>query len=152
MAMYRRRTLVIVPAVVVLTVVVLVFGVFAGSTIDGFTPGGIVKCSGGIESDPAILAAGCMGNPKRATEALDAREPGHPAIVSFETFTDGTQPGPVDFTGPGEPPAPAPRHPGPLVTVFVFKLADGSTRATGVACTKPPGGRSSCVGIGSYPN
>jgi hypothetical protein len=152
MRMFRRRTLFIVPAVTVLAVVVLVFGVFGGSTIDGFTPGVIVKCSGGIESDPAIVAAGCMGDPKRATEALDARNPGHAAIVSMEAYTDGTQPGPIDVTGPGEPPTPAPRHPGPKVTVFVFKLADGSTRATGVACTKPPGGRSSCVGIGSYPN
>jgi hypothetical protein len=123
-----------------------------GSTIDGFTLGVMVKCSGGIESDPAILDAGCMGHPKRATAALDAREPGHAAIVSMEAYSDGTQPEPIDFMGPGVPPTPAPRHPGPNVTVYVFKLADGSTRATGVACTKDATNHSSCVGVPSYPN
>src|SRR5205814_419596 len=82
---------------------------------------------------------------KRPIAALDARAPGHAAIVSMEAYTDGTQPGPIDFTGPGVPPTPAPRHPGPNVKVFVFKLADGSTRATGVACTKDATNHSSCV-------
>ncbi len=74
------------------------------------------------------------------------------------TFTDGTQPEPVDVTGNAPTPTPAPTaHAGPLVTVFVFELADGSIRATGVACpaylkdnaivaVKGP-----CVGVGSYP-
>jgi hypothetical protein len=149
--MFRRRTLFIVPAVMVVTVATLVFGVFGGSTIDGFTLGSVVKCSPPLESDPVILDRSCAGYPKRASEALDARDPGHAAIVSMEAYTDGTQPGPIDVTGPGEPPTPAPRNPGPNVTVFVFKLADGSTRATGVACSKASGGRTSCVGIGSYP-
>ena len=112
----------------VVTVATLVFGVFGGSTIDGFTLGSVVKCSPPLESDPVILDRSCAGYPKRASEALDARDPGHAAIVSMEAYTDGTQPGPIDVTGPGEPPTPAPRNPGPNVTVFVFKLADGSTR------------------------
>jgi hypothetical protein len=144
--MARLKTLVLVPLVLAAAL-----SACGPTTIDGFTPGVIVKCSGGTESDPAIVDAGCMGYPKRATAALDARDPGHAAIVSMEAYTDGTQPGPIDVTGPGVPPTPAPRHPGPNVTVFVFKLADGSTRATGVACTKPAGGRTSCVGIQSYP-
>jgi hypothetical protein len=86
---------------------------------------------------------------ERATAALDARDPGHAAIVSMTKYSDGTQPEPVDVTGNAPTPTPPPtRHPGPNVFVFVFKLADGSTRATGVACTgNPP----TCVGVGSYP-
>ncbi len=85
-----------------------------------------------------------------ATAALDARDPGHAAVVSMTKYSDGTQPEPVDVTGNAPTPTPAPtRHPGPMVFVFVFKLADGSTRATGVACTDNP---PSCVGVGSYPD
>jgi hypothetical protein len=122
----------------------------SGSTVDGFKLGVVVKCSGGIETNPAVLERGCGGDLKRATAALDAREPGHAAVVSYTRYSDGTQPGPIDMTGDGPPPIPGPRHPGPNVTVFVFTLADGSTRATGVACgdVKP----TVCVGVGSYPN
>ena len=86
----------------------------------------------------------CAGYLKRATAALDTREPGHPAVVSVAMYADGSQPAPIDVTGDATPPMPAPTHAGPAVTVFVFTLADGSTRATGVACVdgSPP----SCVG------
>ena len=150
MRMFRRRTLFIVPAVMVVTVATLVFGVFGSSSIDGFTAGVMEKCAG-LDDDPSVDAS-CGGGYRLARAALDARDPGHASVVSLEMYSDGTQPGPIDVTGPGLPPTPAPRHPGPDVTVFVFKLADGSTRATGVACTKEAGQRTSCTGIGSYPN
>ena len=119
----------------------------SGSTVDGFKIGVMVECSGG--TDPrAVGDSGC--DLERATLALDAREPGHAAVVSYRMYSDGTQPEPIDMTGDGPPPTPGPRHPGPKVTVFVFTLADGSTRATGVACgdVKP----TVCVGVPSYPN
>jgi hypothetical protein len=141
----RLKSLVLVPIVVLAAVGLSAVGLLGPTTIDGFTLGSIVKCSPPVDVDAATLDASCMGDPKRATEALDAREPGHPAIASIEEYADGTQPGPIDFTGPGVPPTPAPRHPGPTVYVFVFTLADGSTRATGVACSE------TCVGVASYP-
>ena len=82
-----------------------------------------------------------------AASVLDAREPTHPAIASTKRYADGTQPGPIDVTGNAAPPAPASRHPGSDVTVFVFTLADGSVRATGVACVDS----GSCTGIATYP-
>jgi len=118
------------------------------NAIDGFTPGVLVVCSPPVDVDAAALDASCAGFPKRAIAALDARDPGHAAIVSTATYTDGTQPGTLDVTGGASPPPEAARHPGPDVTVFVFKLADGTTRATGVACS---GGPVACVGVGSYP-
>jgi hypothetical protein len=142
----RLKSLVLVPIVVLAAAGLSAVGVLGPRTIDGFTLGSIVKCSPPVDVDAAVLEASCAGDYKRATEALDAREPGHPAIVSIEEYADGTQPGPIDFTGLGVPPTPAPRHPGPDVKVFVFTLADGSHRATGVACSD------TCVGIGSYPN
>jgi hypothetical protein len=121
----------------------------AGSTwIDGFRLGAVIVCSGPVGVDEATLDRGCAGDFKRATAALDAREPGHAAVVSVEMYSDGTQPGPIDVTGDAPPPTPAPRHPGPDVKVFVFTLADGSKRATGVACEDEP---LVCVGVGSYP-
>ena len=100
-----------------------------GDTVDGFTLGIVLKCSGPVGPvSSAALDAGCLGNPKRALAALDARDPGHPAVVSTTSWTDATH---------------------PRVSVFVFRLADGSIRATGVACQDALG---SCVGIGSYPN
>lgn len=121
-----------------------------GSTIDGFKLGVVVKCSGGISEHTAATDDGCGGGLKRASAALDARDPGHAAVLSVAMYSDGTQPGPIDMTGDGPPPIPAPRHPGPLVTVFVFTLADGSVRATGVACEDT--GPLVCVGVGTYPN
>src|SRR4051812_44044299 len=118
------------------------------STIDGFTPGVIHKCGGiGVVGSGAPWA----GGDKLARAALDERYPGHAEGVSGGMHSDATQPGPIDFTGPGIPPPPAPRHPGPDVTVYVYKLADGSTHATGVACTEDLPGRLSCVGVASYP-
>jgi hypothetical protein len=133
------------PLLIAVAVALSGCALFGSSTIDGFTLGSIVKCSPPLESDPVILDRSCAGYPKRARAALDARDPGHAAIVSVDTYTDGTQPGPIDFTGSGVPPTPAPRHPGPTVYVFVFTLANGSTRATGVACSE------TCVGVASYP-
>lgn len=117
--------------------------------IDGFTLGALAACSPPVDVDAAALDRSCAGYLKRATAALDTREPGHPAVVSVVMFADGGQPAPIDVTGDATPPMPAPTHAGPAVTVFVFTLADGSTRATGVACVdgSPP----SCVGVGSYP-
>jgi hypothetical protein len=120
------------------------------TTIDGFTPGAVIVCSPPVSVDAAALDRGCAGNLKRATAALDAREPGHAAVVSVRMYSDGTQPGPIDVSGDAPPPTPAPRHPGPNVTVFVFTLTDGSVRATGVACEdiEPV----VCVGVESYPS
>ena len=117
--------------------------------IDGFTLGALAACSPPVDVDAAALDRSCAGDLKRATAALDTREPGHPAVVSVAMYADGSQPAPIDVTGEATPPMPAPTHAGPTVTVFVFTLADGSTRATGVACvdSNPP----SCVGVGSYP-
>lgn len=58
-----------------------------------------------------------------------------------------SQPGSVDITSDATPPPQATRHPGPAVDVFVFTLADGTRRATGLACN----GSGPCVGVGSYP-
>lgn len=131
--------------------------VTTGSTIDGFKVGVQVACSPGIGPPPS--GGWCQGlDPAKAIAALDARDPGHAPIVSVVTFTDGTQPEPVDVTGNAPTPTPAPTaHSGPLVTVFVFELADGSIRATGVACpaTLKNGAivalQGSCFGVGSYP-
>jgi hypothetical protein len=82
-----------------------------------------------------------------AASALDARGPGHAAIASTKRYADGTQPGPIDVTGNALPPAAASRHAGPDVTVFVFTLADGSVRATGLACVDS----ATCAGIATYP-
>jgi hypothetical protein len=108
----------------------------SSNTIDGFTLGVLVECSPPVDVDAGALDASCAGFPARAMAALDARDPGHAAIVS------------IDVTGGASPPAEATRHPGPNVTVFVFKLADGTNRATGVACSGDP---MTCVGVGSYP-
>jgi hypothetical protein len=123
----------------------------SGDTVDGFKLGVIVACSPGVGLTAAELDRGCSGYPARATAALDAREPGHPAIVGVGTYTDGTQPEPLDFSANAPTPTPPPTaHPGPYVIVFVFALADGTYRATGVACTGK-GSTTSCVGIGAYP-
>ncbi len=100
-------------------------------SIDGFPIGQLATCSGLgqlIESQGPT----CEGLSNLATAALDTREPGHPTIASTHMYTDGGKP-------PGADSA---------VTVFVFTLADGTTRATGVSCTGQP---SVCVGIGAYP-
>jgi hypothetical protein len=118
--------------------------------IDGFTLGAMEACSPPVDVDAAALDLSCAGYPRRAEAALDAREPGHPAIVSSKMYADGTQPGPIDVTGNGPVPVSPTRHPGPDVTVFVFTLADGSTRATGVSCTDGP--PPACAGVPAYPN
>ena len=99
------------------------------TTVDGFRLGAYEVCSLPIGSiDPKYLGSSCGGMIDLATAALDARYPSHAAVVSIKRYGDGTQPGPIDMTGNGAPPTPAPRHPGPDVTVFVFTLADGSVR------------------------
>jgi hypothetical protein len=118
------------------------------TTIDGFRLGAIEACSPPLVSDAAALDRSCAGYQTRAMAALDAREPGHPAIASIRMYSDGTQPGPIDVTGDAAVPTPAPRHLGPTVTVSVFTLTDGSSRATGVACTED----GPCVGVVSYPS
>lgn len=124
----------------------------SGDSVDGFKLGVIVACSPPVDVDAATLDRGCSGNPRRATAALDAREPGHPPVAGLATFSDGTQPEPVDYSANAPSPTPAPTaHPGPRVTVFVFTLVDGSIRATGVACTGN-GPSASCIGVGTYPN
>jgi hypothetical protein len=120
------------------------------STIDGFVVGSLVACSSGVGvPTPAPSEHTCYRDAVRdeglARAALDTRDPHHAAIVSFTRFTDGTQPT-NDFTGGGTPVYRSP-HPGPNVTVYVFKLADGSTVATGAACDGPD----NCYGVGSYP-
>jgi hypothetical protein len=138
-------------AVVVGLLATLLCGACVSTTVDGFALGSIVKCSGGITPVPSTAPANaCHGGRELATQLLDAREPGHPPVASVEMYADGTQPGPIDVTGDGPPPTPASRHPGPMVTVFLFTLTDGSRRATGLACE--PGGGPPCVGIGSYPH
>jgi hypothetical protein len=120
-----------------------------GTVIDGFTIGVAEACSGPIGSiDPSLMGRTCIGQQTLALAALDARDPGHAVVLSTSMYTDGTQPEPLDVTGNAPTPTPPPTaHPGPLVTVFVFTLADGSVRATGIAC--PDSG--SCIGVGSYP-
>ena len=121
-----------------------------GTIIDGFKIGVAETCSPPIGSiDPSLVGSSCTGQPALALAALDARDPGHAAVISTAMYSDGTQPEPVDVTGNAPTPTPPPTaHPGPLVTIFVFTLADGSVRATGVACPDPR----SCIGVGSYPN
>jgi hypothetical protein len=119
------------------------------TTIDGFTLGAVSHCSPPVDADAATLDATCAGFPKRAVAALDAREPGHAAIIATTMYTDGTQPAAIDVTGSATLPPHATRHPGPDVYVFVFKLADGATKATGVACS---GASAHCVGVGAYPS
>lgn len=120
----------------------------SGAVIDGFTLGVPLQCSGPVGPvTSAAIGRGCGGDPQRAMAALDARDPGHAAIVSTTSWTDGTQPGAIDVTGDSPPPTGGATHSGANITVFVFRLADGSTRATGVACSDS----GPCVGVGSYP-
>ncbi|MCY7288540.1 MAG: hypothetical protein LH624_09905 [Cryobacterium sp.] len=120
-----------------------------GATVDGFTLGALATCSNPVGSiDPKYSSSSCAGMLKEATIALDARNPGHAAVVSVEQYSDGTRPGPIDVTGSGPVPTLAPSHLGPDVTVFVFTLADGSVRATGVACADT----TSCAGVAAYPD
>ena len=106
-----------------------------GSVIDGFTLGMPVKCSGPVGPVPSDVI-GCGSDRALAVAALDARDVGHAAIVSTVTFTDATQPGPIDATGDASPSIPESVGPGCVVTVFVFTLADGSTHAMGVKCSE----------------
>lgn len=66
-----------------------------------------------IEANPAEVAL--------ATQALDHRDPGHAAIISVDVYLEQ---GYLNRSG--------------SFSVYVFRLADGSYRATGVHCH--PGG------------
>ena len=69
----------------------------SGAVIDGFTLGVPLQCSGPVGPvTSAAIGRGCGGDPQRAMAALDARDPGHAAIVSTTSWTDGTQPGAID--------------------------------------------------------
>jgi len=117
-----------------------------GSTVDGFKLGAPAACSPPVGVDASRYAASCAGWPEKAVSALDAEDPGHAKVVSIQTFADGAQAGPIDVTGASPLPA------GPLTastrTIFVFTLADGSTRATAVVCDT--GG--TCTGAASASN
>jgi hypothetical protein len=113
------------PVLLALTLAVAVAGC-GRTTIDGFKIGQPAKCSPPVGPGAGPMANTCVGFPDKAIAALDAREPGHAAIESMEMYLDARS---------------------TAVIVFVFKLADGSTKATGVACSLGPG----CVGVGSYP-
>ncbi len=113
-----------------------------GSVIDGFTLGAHAACSGFVGSVPPDVV-GCGGYPELAVAALDARDKGHAAIVGTVMFTDAAGPGPIDVTGDASPSRPESRGTGGVDMVFVFTLADGSIRATGVNCSESE----LCVGI-----
>ncbi len=117
----------------ILTVTMIGLAGCGGTTIDGFTLGMPAACSPPVGPNAAAPARTCSELPGLAVAALDAREPGHAAIVSEGMFTDGRLSGPSRIT----------------LYVFVFKLADGSTKATGVACSDDP---PTCSGVGSGPN
>jgi hypothetical protein len=114
--------------------------------VDGFMIGSLAACSGG--TDATSQPNSCTRYPALAEAALDARDPGHAAVVKVQTFSDGAQPGPIDVTGDASPPPEASNSIDAYVTVFVFTLADGTIRATGVEC---PRSDAACKGIGSYP-
>jgi hypothetical protein len=121
-----------------------------GLVIDGFTLGEETSCMGptdvpGAPTPPPDTT--CFDFEALARAALDARDHKHAAIVSVDTYADGTQPGSVDITGDATAPPQGTRHPGPAVDVFVFTLADGTRRATGIVCT----GSRPCAGVGFYP-
>lgn len=90
--------------------------------IDGFPVGPLAACDAGQECDVVIAAA-------RA--ALDQRDPGHPRVVGADFHAEGVSPLPRRSEG---------------FSIVVFRLADGSERATGVLCSV--GG---CVGTADYP-
>jgi hypothetical protein len=86
-----------------------------GQILDGFPIG-----------QPVDLAAGDGDREALATQALDTREPDHPAIVSVATYAE-------DLTNTTIFPQQPVGRSG-TVTVFVFTFSDGSQAATGVYC------------------
>ena len=105
-----------------------------GSTVDGFTLGAAVECSGFVGSVPPRVT-GCAGAADLAVAALSARAPGHAAIVATQAFLDAAGPGPIDVTGSASPSIPAAAASGGTTTIYVFTLADGSVRAMAVGCS-----------------
>ena len=64
-----------------------------GSVIDGFKLGAVLECSPPIGSpDPSLAGSSCAGQPALALAALDARDPGHQAVIATTMYSDGTQP------------------------------------------------------------
>jgi hypothetical protein len=104
-----------------------------GSIVDGFPIGSPVAC--GLQAEP------CSVYVALALAALDAREPGHPGMVSATPYVeDMSNPKIFDqtvmYTRSGS------------VIAVVFRLADGSTRAAGAACV----GVAPCFGVATYPH
>lgn len=95
--------------------------------VDGFPIGGTPDCGD------------CVAEIAKATAVLDTHNPGHPAVQSATAYRD------VDPCRDGYAPSPCFRD--SHVVVVVFRLADGSTHATGVACI----GVAECVGTATYP-
>ena len=105
----------------------------AGDTIDGFLLGSALYWSPPVGPiDPALEDRLYPNELGLATSVLDRRDPGHARLISVQEFADGIQPA---------------RDPGPLVSIFVFTLADGSVHATAVSCADS----APCGGLGSYP-
>ncbi|HZM73919.1 MAG TPA: hypothetical protein VFC71_11155 [Candidatus Polarisedimenticolia bacterium] len=104
---------------------------FEGTFVDSFPIGEPIACVSNSRCDEDLALA---------TSALDRRDPGHAPIVETRLFqADARMTSHRDEIDKGLLLIPP-------VTVVVFKLADGSTRATGVACP----GVAGCAGIASY--
>jgi hypothetical protein len=117
------------PFLLILTLIAVLAGC-GERTIDAFPIGELAGCSPPAGPGGPPLTETCLVFPEKAQAALDAREPGHAAITSMRMY--------VDLRPPDQNSG---------VVVFVFTLADGTTKATGVDCRS-----GTCVGIGSYPS
>jgi hypothetical protein len=103
-----------------------------GTTIDGFPVGETITCDASQQCDDWV---------RLARGALDQRDPGHAAVVSSTVHGEDFQNTTV------YPDQSVLRSRGVGFVIVVFRLTDGSERATGVICT--PGG---CSGTGTYPH
>jgi hypothetical protein len=111
-----------------LTVAVMVAACgHAYQVVDGFPIGGSADC--GACSDEIAMA----------TAVFDTGSPGHAPVVSATPYRD------IDPCRDGYSKVPCVRD--SRVVVVVFRLSDGSTHATGVACI----GITPCVGTATYP-
>jgi hypothetical protein len=95
--------------------------------VDGFPIGGPPDCGA------------CADEITMATAVLDARDPGHAQIQAATPYRD------IDPCRDGYTKVQCVRD--SHVVVVVFRLADGSTHATGVACI----GVAPCAGTDKYP-
>jgi hypothetical protein len=122
-----RRVQVVVVATIVLVAIIIFRPGAKYQVIDGFPIGSAAPCGA------------CTDEIAMATTALDARDPGHAPVLSATPYTD------IDPCTNGMSDVLCSRD--AHVYVVVFRFADGSTRATGVACL----GVSPCRGTESYP-